>query len=136
MDNKCAILDGLVYGEKVSDEGLKYSRLGYYCLSRILRNMGGCILNNEIIEHEPDAWNIYNGDIYDEEKDNYIDIFQYFIIDGEAAEWLLHHSDEIVFYNSFFDVYLWGITHYGTAWDYVLTDIELVPYEEYFASKQ
>lgn len=23
------------------------------------------------------------------------------------------------------DIYLWGITHFGTSWDYVLTDIEL-----------
>ena len=34
-------------------------------------------------------------------------------------------TDEIVYYNSALDLYLWGITHFGTSWDYVLTDVEL-----------
>ena len=29
-------------------------------------------------------------------------------------------------YNEQLDMYLWGITHFGTSWDYVLTDVKLV----------
>ena len=34
-------------------------------------------------------------------------------------------TDEIVYYNEELDMYVWGITHYGTSWDYVLTDIAI-----------
>jgi hypothetical protein len=35
-----------------------------------------------------------------------------------------------VFYNEKLDIYVWGITHFGTAWDYVLTDIKIVEQSE------
>ena len=50
------------------------------------------------------------------------EIFQYYIVDDNGAE-ILKEFNEIVFYNSELDMYLWGVTHYGTSWDYVLTDI-------------
>ena len=63
---------------------------------------------------------------YNEEEDTYYDIFQYFIIDNRGAEILEELApNEIVYYNENLDIYLWAITHYGTSWDYVLTDIEL-----------
>lgn len=58
------------------------------------------------------------------------EIFQYFIIDGNGADILQHWTNEIVFYNSELDMYVWGITHFGTAWDYVLTDIKCETFEE------
>ena len=27
-------------------------------------------------------------------------------------------------------MYVWGVTHWGTSWDYVLTDIEIAPTNE------
>ena len=53
------------------------------------------------------------------------EIFQYFIIDESGAEILEAWTNEIVFYNEELDMYVWGVTHLGTAWDYVLTDIEV-----------
>lgn len=50
------------------------------------------------------------------------EIFQFYIVDDNGAE-ILQEINEIVFYNSALDVYLWGVTHWGTSWDYVLTDI-------------
>jgi hypothetical protein len=41
---------------------------------------------------------------------------------------LEEYADELVFYNERLDLYIWAVTHYGTAWSHVLTDIEL--YEE------
>ena len=35
-------------------------------------------------------------------------------------------TDEIVYYNDQLDLYLWGITHFGTSWDYVLTDVRII----------
>ena len=53
------------------------------------------------------------------------EIFQYFIISDEGARILKDWTNEIVFYNEALDMYVWGVAHYGTAWDYVLTDIQL-----------
>lgn len=41
-------------------------------------------------------------------------------------EILREFTDELVFYNEDLNLYLWGITHFGTAWDHVLTDVKLV----------
>ena len=55
----------------------------------------------------------------------YQDIYQYFIISSNGAEILKEWTDEIVFYNDELDMYVWGVTHWGTGWDYVLTDIKI-----------
>ena len=61
-----------------------------------------------------------------ENEENYPpEIFQYFIIDSRGAEILEDYTNEIVFYNEELDLYVWGVTHWGTAWDYVLTDIRI-----------
>ena len=28
--------------------------------------------------------------------------------------------------NEKLDIYIWAVTHFGTSWDYVLTDIKLI----------
>ena len=64
-------------------------------------------------------------DIETLENAHYKDIYQYFIISDNGAQILKDYTNEIVFYNDVLDMYVWGVTHYGTAWSYVLTDIEL-----------
>ena len=59
------------------------------------------------------------------EDAHYEEIFQYFIISDNGAEILKDYTNEIVFYNEAVDMYVWGVTHWGTSWDYVLTDIKL-----------
>ena len=66
------------------------------------------------------------------EEAHYEEIFQYFIISDNGAEILKDYTDEIVFYNEALDMYVWGVTHWGTSWDYVLTDIKLNCGEEAF----
>lgn len=64
------------------------------------------------------------------EDAKYYEIFQWFIVSNNGAE-ILEEAGEIVYYNSALDMYLWGVTHWGTSWDYVLTNIRCnVPYEE------
>lgn len=58
----------------------------------------------------------------EDEQDDTPEIFQYYIVSDNGAE-ILKEYNEIVFYNSELDIYLWGVTHWGTSWDYVLTDI-------------
>ena len=80
-------------------------------------------IENEIAELEEQIEEL------EEEQDSMDKIFQYFIVDGNGAE-ILKEINEIVFYNETLDMYVWGVTHWGTSWDYVLTDIPCnVPYE-------
>ena len=68
--------------------------------------------------------------LYDEvwqlehDQDETPEIFQYYIVSDNGAE-LLKECNEILYYNETLDMYVWGITHFGTAWDYVLTDIKI-----------
>ena len=59
-----------------------------------------------------------------EEQDEQQEIYQYYIV-SDAGAHLLQDYGEIVYYIPTLDVYVWGVTHYGTSWDYVLTDIKL-----------
>ena len=53
------------------------------------------------------------------------EVFQYYIVDDNGAE-ILKDADELVWYCEELDMYLWGVTHYGTSWNYVLTNIEII----------
>ena len=122
--NQVVTLDGVsTFGKDISKYGLENGYMDYKCLSNIV---GNTILNNNIINYEVDNWELINGVDYNEEKEEYIDIFQYYIIDNWGVEFLEKYTDEIVYYNEILDIYLWGITHWGTSWDYVLTDIKIV----------
>lgn len=122
MEKEIEMYGNKVYGETVSEYGLKNGYLDYRTLSKIVGNM---ILNNNLI-HETDIWEwVSVSDNYDEE------IYQYYIISEWGSDFLTKNTDEIVLYNENLDIYLWGITHWGTSWDYVLTDIKLVPKELY-----
>ena len=68
----------------------------------------------------------------EEEQENsyYQEIFQYYIVDSNGAE-ILKEAEEIVFYNYELDLYVWGVTHWGTNWDYVLTNIKICKDEDY-----
>ena len=65
----------------------------------------------------------------EEEQDSTDEIYQYYIVSDNGAE-ILKEINEIVFYNEELDMYVWGVTHWGTSWDYVLTDIPCnVPFD-------
>ena len=64
-------------------------------------------------------------DELEQEQDNNPEIFQYFIISDCGASILQELTDEIVYYLPVIDCYVWGVTHWGTSWDYVLTDIPI-----------
>lgn len=59
----------------------------------------------------------------EEQEYNYPEIFQWYIISDNGANILKDYTNELVYYCDTLDVYVWGVTHYGTSWDYVLTDI-------------
>lgn len=76
------------------------------------------ILENEIYDINDRITELEN------EQDDEPEVFQWFIVDDCGAR-LLQNINEIVYYNEKLDMYLWGVTHYGTSWDYVLTSIKI-----------
>ena len=60
-----------------------------------------------------------------EEAQSGSEVFQYYIISREGADILQHWTNEIVYHIPMIDIYIWGVTHFGTSWDYVLTDIQI-----------
>lgn len=61
-------------------------------------------------------------DELEEEQESIPEVFQWYIVDDNGGR-ICQEYNEIVFYNEELDMFLWGVTHYGTSWDYVLTDI-------------
>lgn len=111
------------YGNKASDYAIENGFLDYATFAKSF----DAVLNNDIISNTSDIgyWDIVNGSDYDEETESYTDIFQYFIVSDLGARIIQDMTDEILFYNETLDMYVWGVTHCGTSWDYVLTDIKL-----------
>jgi len=70
----------------------------------LARQVGGMVLANEITNRPLE---LINGDLDDE-------IYQFYII--QDPNFLIEHTDEIVFHDDALDLYVWGITHFGTAW--------------------
>lgn len=121
------------YGVEISEYGQKNGYVDYRTLAKTFN----AVLNNEIYaklwkvdrytygcEYMND-FEVVNGDVVDEETEDFVEIFQYYIIDDNGADILMRETNEIVFYSEDLDMYLWGVTHYGTSWDYVLTDIKI-----------
>ena len=109
----------------------------------LARRVGDCILHNTIhntTSNDFGDWELWNGDdsyCYKHEdkaeceKDEFntcqyesYDIYQEYIISENGADYLKRKTNEIVYYNERLDMYLWGITHFGTAWDGVYTTIK------------
>lgn len=119
--------NGKVWGYEVSEEAKKYGYLDYRTLSKMV---GDCVLCNNIASRYGLTMELENGCDYDEETDEYSEVFQWYIISDNGASVLERYTDELVYYDSELDIYVWGVTHWGTSWDYVLTDIKLVENKE------
>lgn len=116
QNNKIKLFNGKAYGVKVSDYGRENGYLDYKALAGIV---GDCILNNTVRAETMEDWETISG-----EFDS--DIYQDYIISEYGYKFLNEYTNETVLYNERLDIYVWGITHFGTSWDYVLTDVELI----------
>ena len=113
------------YGIEISEYGQENGYMDYRTLSRAF----DMVMNNDIISKTAEIgyWEEYNGAEYweDEDGEHFAEVYQYFIISERGAEILQEMTDELVWYNDALDMYVWGVTHWGTSWDYVLTDIKI-----------
>ena len=60
-------------------------------------------------------------------QDDYFggEFYDYYKITEEGAKILMNESNELVYYNSEIDVYVWGICHYGMSWKLIPTSIPI-----------
>lgn len=126
--------------DSVSEHGLDNGYCDYRSLSNRLDAM---ILNNDIFKAgDFEAWNPIDEDLIysigennreeEEEEvefyDTYLDIledtYQWYMVNHRDAM-VLTDFQQVVIYNEDLNVYLWCVGHFGTSWDYVLTNIKI-----------
>ena len=96
-------------GNKISDYGIRNGYLDYGTLAKSFN----AVLANNILDV---------GDNWYQSSGGEDDIFQFYIVDEAGAE-ILERIGEIIFRNEELDLCVWGVTHFGTSWDYVLTNV-------------
>lgn len=108
----------------------KNLRLSYATAWNRLTCGASLVLCNNLPEvDESVLYNEVVGSLYDEETEEYKEVYQWYITD--LSEWSLdwlkkYGSDEfIISYSDMLDVYVLCVTHFGTSWDYVDTDIKI-----------
>lgn len=119
------------HGNPISGYGIENGYVDYATLAKCFDS----VLNNDIMNltYDIGSWDQVNGTVdnsdeieeLENEQGNEPEVFQWFIIDSWGARLLQQETNEIVYYNETLDMYLWGVTHYGTSWNYVLTNIEI-----------
>lgn len=72
-----------------------------------------------------------DADLEELEDEDAPEVFQWYIISDEGAELIKDYTDEVLYYSPSLDCYVWGVCHYGTSWDYVLTSIPCDSSKEY-----
>lgn len=119
------------YGNEASDYAKENGYLDYATFAKAF----DAVMNNDIISKTYDIgyWEQENGFLDNsEEEESQLEIFQYFIVSNNGAEIIKQYTNDPLFYNEELDMYVWGVTHCGTSWNHVLTDIMLNCGEEAF----
>lgn len=95
--------------------------------SQLFADYDNLVLCNDIVSFGDgfECMELENGNDFDEENNRYEEIFQYYIIDDGLANILKRHTDEIVYYHNGLEVYVLGVTHFGTSWDYVAAEYKM-----------
>ena len=125
MANNFKLASNFFCGNEISAYGQEHNRLDYATFAKAF----DAVMNNNIFDM---GWNIGNGwelvNGFEEDEEGLIEldpaeVFQWFIVSDNGAQMIQDYTDEILYYHEELDIYLWGVTHWGTSWDYVLMDI-------------
>jgi len=92
--------------------------------------VGDMVLFNNVTEADETLFDhTENGDMAvlddnGEPTEVYHEIYQYYAITEGGADYLKRNTSEIVFYSEKLNLYIWGITHFGTSWDGVEVEVK------------
>ena len=118
----------LVNKKELNEEELRTGKVSYR--RAVERLIGDIVLCNNLPNVDYDIYyNIINNNYYDDEIDidmeNYDDYFQFYLCNiNEYEKDFLKETDIIISYSEVLDCDVLMVDHYGTSWDYVMTDIE------------
>ncbi len=107
--------------EDLNEYERQYNKVSYERLcDRVFNSM---ILCNSITEVSPYLYdNIECGELGEDTE-----IYQYYLVTfGFSIDYIRKHfnNELIIAYSNELDLYVLMVTHWGTSWDYVLTDLE------------
>jgi len=111
--------------KELNEEEKKRNKISY---RRLIERIGDVwLFNNAPKLSNYDFKYEVNSD-YNEKEDEYIDIYQYYLIDinNYMIERLndINCKDVIIAYSPTLEQYVLMVDHFGTSWDYVMTDFE------------
>jgi hypothetical protein len=88
---------------------------------------GSLIMCNDIANVDPSIFENARFETYDDETEEYTEIYQYFLTNYDACEveFLEKHFNLLFTYSDALDLFVLCVDHYGTAWDYVTVETDL-----------
>ena len=111
--------------EDLNKEEKRTNRISY---RRLIERIGRVWLFNNAPKLSNYDFEYEVGTDYDEENDEYVDIYQYYLIDTNdyTLEKLrdINCKDVIIAWSETLEEYILMVDHWGTSWDYVMTDFE------------
>ena len=111
--------------EDLNEEEKRTNRISY---KRLIDRIGRVWLFNKAPELSNYDFEYEAGSDYDEEADEYEEIYQYYLIetDNYTLQKLneINCKDIIIAYSETLEEYVLMVTHWGTSWDYVMTEFE------------
>ena len=121
---------------KMNNYEIENKRASYKTLVEYF--IGDMVLCNNIQDIDESIWdNVIIGNLFDDEYEQYIEIFQFYLCNVNEfdikylKELTKDNNDIILSYSDTLDCNVLMVDHYGTSWSYVLTSVPLVEtYEE------
>ncbi len=110
-----------IHIDEVSEMARKKTRLDY-------DTMVGWCTDGDIVFLSVSPWQMaedWEKQNDEEEEENDEEVFQWFIIADDAAELFMRFTNEPIYYSESLDMYILGVTHFGTPWSYVMTEWKL-----------
>lgn len=111
--------------EDLNEEEKRTNRISY---RRLIDRIGRVWLFNNAPKLSNYDFEYEIGSDYDEENDDYIDIYQYYLIDADpyTIEKLqeLKNTGLIIAWSETLEEHVLFVDHFGTSWDYVMTEFE------------
>lgn len=111
--------------EDLNEEEKRTNKISY---RRLIERIGRVWLFNKAPELSNYDFEYEIGSDYDEEAEEYEEIYQYYLIEADSYTLQklneINCKDVIIAYSETLEEYVLMVTHYGTSWDYVMTSFE------------
>lgn len=108
--------------ENLNEEELKTGRVSYQRV--VKRYIGDLVLCNNIENLDESIFDNASN-LYNEETEEYEEIYQYYLCNiGEWEKEQLMKAGIIISYSNMLDCDILMVDHFGTSWDYVMTDVD------------